>query len=95
MQLLHVSQNRYFKQQARIKCPIKTVNDNRNTPNDSQERRNKGDNKTSNGEIPPAVTMSSDWLSWRKKQVNQSSMAQTALPTSAVQFEVILETERD
>lgn len=71
------------------------MNDNRNTPNDSQERRKNGDNKTSNGEIPPAATMSSDWLSWRKKQVNQSSMAPTALPTSAVQFEVILETERD
>ena len=31
------------------------MNDNRNAPNDSQERRKKGDNKTSNGEIPPAV----------------------------------------
>lgn len=31
------------------------MNDNRNAPNDSQEGRKKGDNKTSNGEIPPAV----------------------------------------
>lgn len=102
MQLLHVSQNPHIKQHAVINMLSKQRKTNRNTPKDPQERRRrkkktkktgKGNHKTSNGEIRPAVPMSSNQSSQRKKQVNKNSIAQVAFLPGTGHFEIILQTE--
>lgn len=62
MHLLYVSQNHTSDNMQKVFLSKQRMT-NRNTPNDPQERRKKtwkGDNKTSNGDIPPAITTSSD-----------------------------------
>lgn len=58
-----------------------------------KQKTGKGNYKTSNGEIRPAVPMSSNWSSQWKKQVNKSSAAQVAFLPGRGPFEIILQTE--
>lgn len=55
MQLLRVSQKQYFKQQIRINVLSKQWMTIEMLLMILRKEEKKGDNKTSNGEIPPAV----------------------------------------